>query len=49
MFKDPGDELTDWSRFFLEPQNSTHRQYEALRAYFVERLPGAEAAARHQF
>ena len=31
---------------FLEPQNSTHRQYEALRAYFVEELPSAEAARR---
>jgi hypothetical protein len=30
----------------LEPSNSTHRQYEALRAFFVDRLPSAEAAAR---
>lgn len=31
---------------FLEPSNATHRQYEALRAYFVEGLPSAEAARR---
>lgn len=31
---------------FLEPKNSTHRQYEALRAFFVERLPGNEVAKR---
>lgn len=31
---------------FLQPANSTHRQYEALRAYFVEGLPSAEAATR---
>ena len=32
------------ARFFLEPSNATHRQYEALRAYFVDHLPSAEAA-----
>jgi hypothetical protein len=31
---------------FLEPTNPTHRQYEALRAYFVEGLPSQQAAAR---
>jgi hypothetical protein len=31
---------------FLQPANATHRQYEALRAYFVEGLPGPEVAAR---
>src|SRR5437867_12279159 len=39
-------ELTDFARFFLEPSNTTHRQYEALRAYFVEHLPSAETAKR---
>jgi hypothetical protein len=39
------DRLT-LARRFLEPSNSTHRQYEALRAFFVEGLPSAEAAAR---
>jgi hypothetical protein len=34
------------ARFFLEPANPTHRQYEALRAYFVDHLPSAEAAQR---
>jgi len=34
------------TKAFLDPSNSTHRQYEALRAYFVEGLPGAEAAKR---
>jgi hypothetical protein len=38
--------LTNVAAFFLEPINSTHRQYEALRAYFVEGLPSAEAARR---
>ena len=33
-------------RVFLEPSNSTHRQYEALRAYFVDGLSSKEAAAR---
>jgi hypothetical protein len=31
---------------FLEPANAIHRQYEALRAYFVEGRPSHEAAAR---
>jgi transposase len=31
-------------RFFLEPKNAKHRQYEALRAYFVDGLSGNEAA-----
>ena len=39
------DRLT-LARRFLEPANSTHRQYEALRAFFVEGVPSAEAAAR---
>src|SRR3954453_17099819 len=39
------DRLT-LARRFLEPSNSTHRQYEALRAFFVEGVPSAEAAAR---
>lgn len=36
----------DMSRVFLEPSNTTHRHYEALRAYFVEGVNSAEAAAR---
>jgi hypothetical protein len=34
------------ARRFLEPSSSTHRQYEALRAFFVDGLPSAEAATR---
>src|SRR5262245_18780816 len=39
------DRLT-LARRFLEPSNSTHRQYEALRAFFVDRLPSSEVATR---
>ena len=46
MFKSKVNKLTDMARFFLEPANPTHRQYEALRAYFVDHLPSAEAAQR---
>jgi len=35
--------------FFLTPQSSLHRQYEALRAYFVEQLPSAETARRFRY
>ena len=31
---------------FLSPQMSTHKQYEALRAYYVEGLSAAEVADR---
>lgn len=40
------DKLTDPKQFFLEPSNSAQRQYEALRAFFVEEIPSAEAAKR---
>lgn len=46
MSNTPSKRLTTLARVFLEPQNSTHRQYEALRAYFLEGLPSAEAARR---
>ncbi len=36
----------DLKRVFLEPTNPAHRQYEALRGYFVDGLPSAEAARR---
>src|SRR4051794_5698531 len=39
------DRLT-LARQFLVPSNATHRQYEALRAFFVDGLPSAQAAAR---
>lgn len=38
--------LTREEKAFLEPRNPIHRQYEALRAYFVDKLPSAEAAKR---
>lgn len=31
---------------FLEPANATHRQYEALRAFFVDKVPSKEVAVR---
>ena len=43
---DKSNQRLTFSRYFLQPANSTHRQYEALRAYFVDGLPSAEAAAR---
>ena len=46
MFNSSAKKLTDYARVFLEPSNSTHRQYEALRAYFLEGLSGKEAAGR---
>jgi hypothetical protein len=46
MFIGSAKELTGLSRLFTEPANSTHRRYEALRAYFVEGLSGVEAARR---
>jgi transposase len=38
--------ITSEARRFLEPSNVTHRQYEALRAYFVEGAKSSEAAER---
>ena len=46
MFINKGKKLTDVARVFLEPANATQRQYEALRAFFVEGLSGAEVARR---
>jgi Transposase DDE domain len=46
MFTSEPKQLTDLSRVFLEPTNSTHRQYEALRAFFVDNLPGPQVARR---
>ena len=42
-----GGQIVDDSRclrFFLEPSDTLHRRYEALRAYFVERRPLKEIA-----
>ena len=46
MSKSAGESITGLARAFLVARNPTHRQYEALRAYFVEDLPSAQAARR---
>jgi transposase len=46
MYISPSKHITDLAQLFLEPSNSTHRQYEALRAVHVEGLSSAEAAKR---
>lgn len=46
MFNSSDNRLTILARHFLEPSTPTHRQYEALRAYFVEGIPSKEAATR---
>lgn len=44
MDKGLGNKITDFAQAFLKPSNPTHRQYEALRAFFVDQLPAREAA-----
>ena len=46
MFNSKSSRLTREQRAFLLPKNTTHRQYEALRAYFVEGISSQEAAKR---
>lgn len=46
MYTRTAEEITDPALAFLAPRNSTHRQYEALRAYFVEKVESHVAAAR---
>lgn len=41
-----GIDITPQASFFLAPEKPLHRQYEALRAYFVEGLPSHEVARR---
>ena len=36
--------ITDPRSFFLQPRNPRHRQYEALRAFYVEQRPSHEVA-----
>jgi hypothetical protein len=38
--------ITECRRFFVEPASAKQRQYEAMRAYFVEESDSAEAARR---
>ena len=46
VFNSKPQNITDLRQLFLSPANATHRQYEALRAFFVEGLPSKEAARR---
>jgi hypothetical protein len=46
MYNSLPDKVTNLAQVFLTPANTTHRQYEALRAYFVEQLPSALVAQR---
>jgi len=46
MFISSHNNITELAHAFLQPSNSTHRQYEALRAYFVEGLSSKEVARR---
>ena len=39
-------DLTECRRFFNKPASPRQRQYEALRAFFIEALPSAEVARR---
>lgn len=46
MFIKKQEKLTNETRAFLVPKNSTHRQYEALRAFFVDKSPSQDVAER---
>src|SRR5690348_17010423 len=46
MSKSLNSGLTDLRPLFLQPRNPIHRQYEALRAFFVEGLCSAQVAER---
>ena len=48
MPSSPGNQITTQpnEKFFLSPQFPLQRQYEALRAFFVEEQPSAEVARR---
>jgi hypothetical protein len=45
------DGLTDLeaAQFFAAPESACQRQYEALRAFFVEQFPSAEVAQRFRY
>jgi hypothetical protein len=51
MSTSSGESLTDSqaAAFFLSPEQPLQRQYEALRAFFVEELLSAEAAQRFNY
>jgi len=44
MSNSPRKKLNKYAKYFLEPTNATHRQYEALRAVYVDGVAPAEAA-----
>ncbi len=44
MYNGVPKDLSNVRRFFLEPRTPKQRQYEALRAYFVEGLPSQKVA-----
>ena len=46
MYNSKSEKLTKWAKVFIEPSNTTHRQYEALRAFFVDGISGKEVANR---
>jgi transposase len=39
-------ETPDLAQFFLVPKNTAHRQYEALRAFYLDGLPSEQVAER---
>jgi Transposase DDE domain len=41
-----GNKLTEFAQKFLHPAGPIHRQYEALRAFFVDHMPGRKVAQR---
>jgi hypothetical protein len=48
MTTSTNNSLTDSqaAQFFAAPESPRHRQYEALRAYFLDQLPSAQVAQR---
>jgi len=49
MLNSKPNDLTIEQRAFLDPQNVVHRQYEALRAYFVDKVPSNEVAKKFAY
>ncbi|MBN2506598.1 MAG: hypothetical protein JXQ71_07880 [Verrucomicrobia bacterium] len=49
VFQNKHNGAPDPAQAFLCPANAIHRQYEALRAYFVEKVPVKEVARRFGF
>ena len=45
----PGLTAGPEAAFFLAPNSALQRQYEALRAFFIDRLPSAEVARRFAY